>query len=175
MYPDFNMYNYYGFDNYDDYRGDYNYQNYNGKNTYNSEIITLNQAIDLIRQSVAGEREDEIFYDILIKQAPTEKEKEIIRSIRNDERKHNKILRDLYYNFTGNIISQDISIPQKEIDLSYQENLEKALFGELDAVVRYRKILGTMPSGDSYTLLMSIMTDELRHASKYNFLIHNAK
>ena len=28
---------------------------------------------------------------------------------------------------------------------------------------------------DEYTLLMSIMTDELRHASKYNFLIHNAK
>ena len=59
--------------------------------------------------------------------------------------------------------------------LSYKENLEKALFGELDAVVKYRKILGTMPSGNSYTLLMSIMTDELRHASKYNFLIHNAK
>ena len=32
-----------------------------------------------------------------------------------------------------------------------------------------------MPSGSSYTLLMSIMTDELRHANKYNFLIHNAK
>ena len=28
---------------------------------------------------------------------------------------------------------------------------------------------------DEYTLLMYIMTDELRHASKYNFLIHNAK
>ena len=40
-----------------------------------------------------------MFYDTLIKQAPTEKE--IIRSIRDDERKHNQILRDLYYNFTG--------------------------------------------------------------------------
>ncbi len=68
-----------------------------------------------------------------------------------------------------------MSIPKIETDLSYQENLEKALFGELDAVVRYRRILGTMPSGNSYTLLMSIMTDELRHASKYNFLIHSAK
>jgi len=58
---------------------------------------------------------------------------------------------------------------------AYKENLEKALFGELDAVVRYRRILGTMQSGDSYTLVMSIMTDELRHASKYYFLIHSAK
>ena len=174
MYPDFNMHNFYGFDNLG-LRGDYDYQNPNMQNTYNSEIITLNQAIDLIRQSVAGEREDELFYDILIKQAPTEKQKEIITSIRNDERKHNKILRDLYYNFTGNIIPQDITKPSIDPNLDYQQNLEKALFGELDAVVRYRKILGTMPSGNSYTLLMSIMTDELRHASKYNFLIHVAK
>ena len=174
MYPDYNMYNFYGFDNFN-FRGDINFQNPNGQNTYNSDIITLNQAIDLIRQSVSGEKEDEIFYDILIKQAPTEKEKDIITSIRNDERKHNNILRDLYYNFTGNIIPQDISEPSIDKNLSYQQNLEKALFGELDAVVRYRKILGTMPSGNSYTLLMSIMTDELRHASKYNFLIHIAK
>lgn len=174
MYPDFNMYPIYGFDNYE-YRGDYNYRNSSGQNTYNSEIITLNQAIELIRQSVGGEREDEMFYDILIKQAPTEKEKDIITSIRNDERKHNMILRDLYYNFTGNMIPQSPNITDVNTDLSYKENLEKALFGELDAVVRYRKILGTMPSGNSYTLLMSIMTDELRHASKYNFLIHNAK
>ena len=59
--------------------------------------------------------------------------------------------------------------------MDYKSNLEKALFGELDAVSKYRKILGTMPSGSSYTLLMSIMTDELRHASKYNFLIQNTK
>ena len=172
MYPDYNMYNYYGFDNFD-YRGDF--QNTNQQNAYNSELISFNQAIDLIRQSVAGEKEDEMFYDVLIKQAPTEKEKEIIKSIRNDERKHNKILRDLFYSFTGNMIPQDMSMPKIDTDLSYKENLEKALFGELDAVVRYRRILGTMPSGNSYTLLMSIMTDELRHASNFNFLIHNAK
>ena len=68
-----------------------------------------------------------------------------------------------------------MSIPNINNTSTYQENLEKALFGELDAVVKYRRILGTMPSGNSYTLLMSIMTDELRHASKYNFLIHNAE
>ncbi len=40
---------------------------------------------------------------------------------------------------------------------------------------KYRKIIGTMPSGKSYTLLMSIMTDEIRHANKYNFFNSNAK
>lgn len=175
MYPDYNMNNlYYGFNDFN-YREDYEYRNANQPNMYNDEIITLNQAIELIRQSVRNEREDELFYDRLLEQAPTDKEKEIITSIRNDERKHNKILRDLYYNFTGQVIQADMSMPNINNTSTYKENLEKALFGELDAVVKYRKILGTMPSGNSYTLLMSIMTDELRHASKYNFLIHNAK
>jgi len=59
-------------------------------------------------------------------------------------------------------------------NMDYKSNLEKALFGELDAVSKYRKIMGVMPNGNSYTLLMSIMTDELCHANKYNYLIHHA-
>ena len=175
MYPEYNMNNlYYGVDNFN-YRDNYSFRNVSQPNIYREEIITLNQAIELIRQSVKNEREDELFYDRLLEQASTDKEKEIITSIRNDGRKHNQILRNLYFNFTGQVIQADMPIQNINNVSTYQENLEKALFGELNAVVKYRKILGTMPSGDSYTLLMSIMTDELRHASKYNFLIHNAK
>lgn len=79
----------------------------------------------------------------------------------------------MYYEFTGQMLPIDTLSNNVQNNMDYKSNLEKALFGELDAVAKYRKILGTMPSGSSYTLLMSIMTDELRHASKYNFLIHN--
>lgn len=187
MFSDYNM-NYLGLNGYDyqggygygedyDFAGDYNYRNssqFGMPNMSNDEIITLNQAIDLIRQSVRNEKDDELFYDRLIDQAPSDKEKKIIESIRNDERKHKRILRQLYVDFTGRPIQPDMSTPSIDVNLSYIENLEKALFGELDAVVKYRKILGTMPSGGAYTLIMSIMTDELRHANKYNFLIHKA-
>lgn len=169
MYPNYyNMYNPY-FDVYE--------PNYRSSEPQldSGEIITLNQAIALIKKSVGDEKEDEMFYNILIEQAPTEKEKDIIKSIRDDERKHNQILRKLYYEFTGQILPQDTLSSNSKDNRDYKSNLEKALFGELDAVAKYRKIMGTMPSGNSYTLLMSIMTDELRHASKYNFLIHNAK
>jgi rubrerythrin len=169
MYSNYDMYDpYYEFHN-------YGYRSSESTNMYSDEIITLNQAIELIRQSVGDEKEDELFYDHLIKQAPTEKEKEIIRSIRDDERKHNQILRQLYYEFTGQVIPVDTSVIATNNEQNYKEQLEKALFGELNAVVRYRRIMGTMPNGNSYTLLMSIMTDELRHANKYNFLIQNAK
>ena len=59
MYPDFNMNNqYYGFNDFNS-REDFAFRNPNQPNMYNNEIITLNQAIDLIRQSVRNEREDE--------------------------------------------------------------------------------------------------------------------
>ena len=34
--------------------------------------------------------------------------------------------------------------------------------------------MGAMPSNKMQTLVMSILTDELRHANKYNYLIHKA-
>ena len=133
MYPDYyNMYNqYYGFKG-PDYRSS---EPQNGS----GEIITLYQAIGLIKQSVGDEKEDEMFYDTLIKQAPTEKEKDIIRSIRDDERKHNQILRRLYYEFTGQMLPADTVTNVPNSNMDYKSNLEKALFGELDAVAKYRK------------------------------------
>ena len=96
MYTDYNNFNqFYGFNDYN--MRDYNMRDYNlrsteqMKNTYDDELISLNQAIELIRTSVGNEREDELFYDNLIKIAPTDKEKDIIKSIRDDEKKHNKI------------------------------------------------------------------------------------
>lgn len=153
----------------------YMFDNYNEdyRNNENDELITLDEAINLIEKSVADEQEDELFYNNLINIAKEEKDKTIIATIRDDEKKHNNILKELYYQFTGNNIptnNTSTAIP----NLNYKDSLEKALFGELDAIKKYRKILSKMPNGDSYTLLMAIMTDEIRHACKYNFLIQKA-
>ena len=139
------------------------------------ELITFEHALELIRKSIANEREDEMFYEGIIAIAPTMKEKDIIASIRDDERKHHQILVDLYQKFTGNMPMQDLSAMLEAPVTDYKAELEKALFGELEAVKKYRKIMGAMPDAESHTLLMSIMTDEIRHANKYNFLIATAK
>ena len=204
MFQDFNSYKqYYGIN------GAFNNQGLNANNlsngfdfrtmnsnVNNEEIITLAQGVDLIRQSVFDEREDEMFYDSLIKKARTEQEKKIITEIRDDERKHNRILREVYFNLTGQMVSgMGMSdMPSMQMmsnasnmssslekshetheELEYKTGLEKALFGELEAVIRYRRIMSVMPSGNNYILLMSIMTDEIRHSAMYNFLIHIAK
>lgn len=168
------MYSNYYSSSYPYYRNEVWENKNENSNIVEEEVISLNQAIELIRKSIMDEKEDEMFYSMIIDQAPTQKEKSMIMDIREDERKHNQILRKLYYEFTGETLP-DESVQVSSQSNNYLSNLEKALFGELDAVKKYRKIMGVMPSGSSYTLLMSIMTDELRHASKYNFLISTAK
>ena len=171
MYPNYNMF--YGFNGLNDFNF---FRNANeSQMSFNEELITLSQAIDSIRKSIDDEREDELFYNSLISNAPNEEAKNIINSIRNDEKKHNKILKKLYYDFTGQMIQINNNSPVNNPSTSnYKDDLETALFSELNAVEKYRRILGTTPMGDDYTLVMSIMTDELRHANLYNYLIHKA-
>ena len=49
------------------------------------------------------------------------------------------ILRRLYYEFTGQMLPADTVTNVPNSNMDYKSNLEKALFGELDAVAKYRK------------------------------------
>lgn len=130
----------------------------------------LESALRSIRESVQSEREDELFYDYLISVAPSQEEKDIIASIRDDERKHNQMFRRIYKDFTGQEI-QSINEPMKQDKpLSYLDGIKKALFGELHAVEKYRDIRRCLPQGVYRDMLFEIITDELKHAAKYNYL-----
>jgi rubrerythrin len=126
-------------------------------------------ALQLIVESVQSEREDELFYDYLLGLAPTAEQREIIASIRDDERKHNKMFREIYYQLTGLDIpaAPDTTFQPPE---SYLEGIRIALFGELGAVERYRQILFGMGFLPFRNMVTEIYTDELKHASKWNYL-----
>jgi len=130
----------------------------------------LNEALDIIKDSVTDEAEDAALYNLMINQAIQNEDKEIITSIANDEKKHNMMLRQIYFSLTG------INLPMsKEITLNnqntYIKNLSKSLFGELEAAKKYRKVLCAMTDKENYNKLMEIMIDEITHANKYNYLI----
>ncbi|RKP51600.1 ferritin-like domain-containing protein [Cohnella endophytica] len=131
---------------------------------------SLREALAGIKKAVQGEREDELFYDYLISVAPTKEEQEIIVSIRDDERKHNRMFRQIYRDITG----QEITAPQDTAfnkPQSYAAGLQKALFGELGAVERYRDIRAGLPDRYHRDMVFEILTDEQKHADKYNFLL----
>ncbi len=132
---------------------------------------TLEEALQLVKQAVQGEKEDQIFYEYLISVAPTEEEKNIISSIRDDEMKHNKMFREIYYYFTGEELPRETQ-SNFERPMNYLAGITKALFGELAAMERYRIIRAGLPSEYYRDMVFEILTDELKHADKYNYILN---
>lgn len=131
---------------------------------------SLGEALNLVKQAVQGEKEDELFYDYLISVAPTREEKKIIADIRDDEKKHNKMFRQIYMDFTGkNIVAEDVDFEKPK---SYIDGIKKALFGELAAMEKYRIIRAGLPGRYYRDMVFEILTDELKHADKYNYILN---
>lgn len=101
-------------------------------------------ALELIRTSVQGER--------------------------NDERGHNHMFRQMYRELTGHEVT-GVSNEVPEHVNSYIAGLQKAFQGELSAVEKYRKIWFGLPYGIYKDTLYGIILDEQKHAAKYNNLL----
>lgn len=195
MFPDYNAYSQYyglngGFGNGNNFANNglsngFDFRSMNGgmMNMNSDEIITLSQAVQMIRKTLGESREDEMFLDKLMKLTPSDRDKEIIGEIKTDKNKHDKILRDVHYSLTGQMAGGDYQMerrPEKpdkpdNNDKKYLDMLEDLLFDKFECIVKFRKILSVMPSGENYTLIMAILTDDIKNAGKINFLIHRAK
>ena len=137
----------------------------------NTPYKTLQEALKLVKGAVQGEKEDEIFYNYLISKAPTEEEKRIISDIRDDEIKHNKMFREIYTYFTGEELPKATQGKMEE-PKSYLDGVRKALFGELSAMERYRIIRAGLPNRYYRDMVFEILTDEMKHADKYNYILN---
>ncbi len=132
--------------------------------------LGLIKSLELIREAVADEAKDRKFYEYLINEAPNSKEKKIITSIRDDEIKHFRLFKKIYYEITG---CYPKPLPEKEEykkTKNYLDGIEQALFGELGAVEKYRQIYFGLKTLKHRDILFEIITDELKHASKFNYL-----
>lgn len=129
----------------------------------------LQKSLALIFEAVQGEKEDRIFYEYLLSVAPTQEDKEIISSIRDDEIRHNLLFKKMYKDFTGQEVI-DVTEEGFKKPASYIDGIQQALFGELKAVEKYREIRKGLPDRQNRDVVFGILTDELKHAAKYNFL-----
>ena len=129
----------------------------------------LAAAIKIIEQAIAGETEDRMFYEYLIKTAPSMEDKDIIKGIRENEINHAKLFRQLYSKLTGKIpnVAQDMTFEKPK---TYCEGLRNALKGEQNAVQKYRNILFAMTDRADINTMTEIITDEIRHGILYSYL-----
>lgn len=79
-----------------------------------------------MRNSAQGERNDKLFYDQFIKLAPNHEQAEVITSIRNDERGHNQMFRQMYWELTGHEMTGVSSEVPEHVNL-YIAGLQKSL------------------------------------------------
>jgi rubrerythrin len=129
----------------------------------------LQLSLQLIREAISSEKEDQLFYEYLVSAAPTNEEKLIIAAIRDEEKKHNRLFRKIYKDITGKeappVEGEEFQRPK-----TYRDGLVKALFGELAAVEKYRVIRQGLPNTYYRDILFNIITDEMKHSAKYNYL-----
>ena len=129
----------------------------------------LQQSLKLMAEAVQGEKEDRIFYDYLIDNAPTQDQKEIISSIRNDEIRHNQLYKKMYKELTG----QEVHIEEEEEFVppaSFEQGIKKAILGEMKAMEKYRIIRQGLPHRYHRDIVFRILTDELKHGTLYNLI-----
>ncbi|SHJ95672.1 Rubrerythrin [Clostridium cavendishii DSM 21758] len=132
---------------------------------------TIETAILLLKEIILTQEKYMPFFEQLISIAPSQEEKDVITSIRNDENRHNKLLREIYKFYTNN----SISIPPDMkfvLPKSYIDGLSKAKFGELKAIEQYRDIRAGLPDKYYTDIMLEILTDHLIHAHKYDYLLY---
>lgn len=86
-----------------------------------------------------------MFYMWLISRAPSEEERQIIASIRDEEIGHIELFRQIYFDLTGTALPQIDEELFVEPD-SYCDGLARALLSDQNAVQKHRKILYAMQS-----------------------------
>ncbi|WP_243122151.1 cytochrome b5 domain-containing protein [Clostridium thermarum] len=149
----------------------YTPNNYFGAAQMEKSYKTLEEALFLIKEAIQAEREDELFYDYLLSLAPSKEEKDIIASIRDEERKHYKYFKEIYSFYTRKSAPSPNNITFEKPQ-SYIAGVRKAKFGELGAVERYRDIRAGIPDRYYRDMVFEIITDELKHAHKYDYILY---
>lgn len=140
----------------------------NNYQTSNNQQLQL--GLKGIKQAVQGELDDALYYNYIISKAPTDEEKVIISAIKEEELRHSKQFEGIYRNFTGMGVKTSVA-EIFDIPYSYEEGLKNALLDELRDVAKYRAIRRRLPEGEYKDLLFDIITDELTHASMFNYLL----
>lgn len=139
----------------------------NSQLMYNQQFIKV---IEGMKNSILKEEEYEFFYNYLLTAAPNNEEAEIIKTIRDETRKHYDIFKKMYKEFTG------MEIPSKEQSYicseSYLDSIKKALRLEIGAVNNYKEIRNALPPMSPYRdVLLNIIIEELNHSNKFNYLL----
>lgn len=133
---------------------------------------SFNRALDLVREEIQDKTTAELLCDYLISIAPTQEEKDIMISIRDDEITHRKLLKEIYRYYTCEEI-QNTNNENFIILSSYIEGINKAIFDKLNYMDNYKFIGSHLSNTADMDTMFRILTDEMKNLTKYNYILNN--
>lgn len=142
-------------------------------NGMQSPYQALQESLKSIQEAVAGETNTEKFYQKLLELSPTEEDYSLITSIREDERGHLQILREIYLAFTGSQVPALAPTSVHKEPASYKDGLKTAIFNKWKTNRIAGNILAAMPTGYYQNLLAKIAVENVTIVSKLNYLLAN--
>lgn len=132
----------------------------------------LQELLELIeKEAIEGEKKDTLFYGYLINAAPNNEQKDIIIQIQTDEKRHKDMFMQIYKDLTNTQIEMSDNEENIVLPDCYLDGIKQALENELGVVKTYRKIYEGLCDKTHRDMLFEIITDELIHGSKYNYII----
>ncbi|MFE5321858.1 ferritin-like domain-containing protein [Paenibacillus sp. NPDC056579] len=140
------------------------------QNGLQSPYHVLQESLHFIQEAVAGESNAEKFYEKLLELAPSEEDRSVITSIREDERRQLQILREIYLAFTGREVPASALMEYKE-PASYKDGLRIVIFNKWKTNQNAGNLLAAMPTGYYQNLLAKIAVDNVTIVSKFNYLL----
>lgn len=133
----------------------------------------LQESLHAIQEAVADESNAEKFYRKLLELAPSEEDRSVVSSIRDNEREHLQLLREIYSAFTGSQVPVSAPTTEYKEPASYKEGLKSAIFKKWRTNQTAGQILAAMPTGYYQNLLAKIAVDNVTMVSKLNYLLAN--
>lgn len=165
-----NFYKYYNTQRFSPYKN--NVCTYNISNSRSSNITDeLKEAIEIIKKIINCFGDNKKEYALLLSLTNNDDDKKVIEDIMDEEIKHNKILRNIYFELTGKKIGDTRVSMHEDNLLNYKKNLQKSLERELHELSWYKKIMAAMPDRTKSLAIMDIITNKLKHANLYNYLL----
>lgn len=129
------------------------------------------KAIGDLNKAFQDERNDLVYYEYLASIAPTEREREIIYSIMQEERVNATLFRRMYEELSGTDVSRD---PKEKLVMpeSYIAGISEVINRESREMERYKAIREGFPAGSSYIYTLSnIIANELNHITQLNSIL----
>ena len=125
--------------------------------------------LDLLKEAMTDEATDMQYYGKLSQMVTNDKDREIVRHVQADEKKHLKGLTEMYQMLTGEV--PIVTARESEIGHDLRAEYETRVLEELDGMEFYRKLYLSQTNAEFRDTFFETLTDELEHAVKMQLLV----